>query len=390
MGSRRLYPACLKHPGNGGVSVSKRVRNIVCGSSAGHVMDIRPIKLSREEFEFFPFATEADLADLHQLGGTWDGDEICKFIEKIKLRRARELFIGICPMCLEDALSINVQKLAKEFNQRHAIVPPPETSTATMLEISEIAGQVDFSAALKRNDLANPALDILALAIREGDIDRFLRRDGNLNKYNSPTWIIWALQFLPNYQKTTSQCHESYGFDEAQAMLSHLNESEEIIWVAIQTSTHLLILLIAASSYDIVGCMAVKSVVKERPIFLTRKDLLSDEQFWPSFYLVQATTVASHNQPDHLYLIKAEGVGIIGYSKKFDLCTTDIAEATTAEAAQHVQWFGFDHRWRWFAATLKEIREAKLDKYLVGSKKHISMDAPIEPVMQDGETQKTD
>jgi len=378
------YVICEKHGAGGTSSVSNRVWNIVRGSSAGNAMDIRLVKLFHGEFESLEFVTDEDIADLHQIGGVWNGSELCEFPEEEEAECALGLLTAICPRCLEEILMTRISELVRVFNQRNAIVPTLRSVPATIAKISEIAGPVDFTAVLRRNDFAKPALDILELAIREGDINRFLRRDGNMNQYTRE--VTGALQ--SRIKDMTEQSREFYGFEESIAVISCLDEAEKISWAGIQTSTHLLILLIAESSYNVVGCMSIKSVVQEQPVFLPGLDESSDGRFWPSFYLVQAATVASHNQPDHLYLIKVEGVGIIGYSKKFNLCTSDIAAASTAETAPRAQWFGFDHRWRWCAATLEEIREAQLDKYLVGSKKHISMKASIEPVIQDGEPPK--
>jgi len=124
------------------------------------------------------------------------------------------------------------------------------------MKISEIAKRVDFASVLKRSDLVKPALDILELAIREGDIDRFLQHDGNLNKY-SRTGMIGLLRL--RIKNLTAHGREFYGFDEALAAVSRLDDTEQISWTGIQTSTQLLMLLFVESSCNVVGCMSLKS-----------------------------------------------------------------------------------------------------------------------------------
>lgn len=91
-----------------------------------------------------------------------------------------------------------------------------------------------------------------------------------------------------------------------------------------------------------------------------------------------AHCVAEYVQSDYLYLMKLRDGRIIGYSAEFEYGTSDISgatncgeiEACTPERHSHVKWFGVPPEMAedWVPATLAEIKEQHLDKYLIGWK----------------------
>ncbi|WP_179949183.1 hypothetical protein [Burkholderia sp. RF4-BP95] len=89
---------------------------------------------------------------------------------------------------------------------------------------------------------------------------------------------------------------------------------------------------------------------------------------------------AGFGHGDELHLIKLSDGRVIGYSSEFDSCTADMADACMGESASHANWLGWDEAWQWRAATLEEIKALKLDKYLIGSKKDMKLNTPIEPL----------
>ncbi|WP_157376024.1 hypothetical protein [Burkholderia ubonensis] len=97
-------------------------------------------------------------------------------------------------------------------------------------------------------------------------------------------------------------------------------------------------------------------------------------------YYVVAAYDAGFGHGDELHLIALSDGRLIGYSSEFDSCTTDIADACVAESASCAKWFGWDEGWQWRAATLEEIKALKLDKYVIGSKKDMKLNTPIEPL----------
>jgi hypothetical protein len=130
------------------------------------------------------------------------------------------------------------------------------------MRIREISRHVDFTSVVKRRDLSKPALDVLETAISRGDVEDFLQRDGNLDEY-SRAGMIGLLRLRS--ENLAAQGREYHGFDEALAAVNGLEDTEQISWMAIQTVAHLLVLLIKVSSYDVIGCMSLKRIVKKRP-----------------------------------------------------------------------------------------------------------------------------
>ncbi|MBI0329106.1 hypothetical protein [Burkholderia plantarii] len=97
------------------------------------------------------------------------------------------------------------------------------------------------------------------------------------------------------------------------------------------------------------------------------------------YYVVTAHDTG-FGQGDELHLIKLADGRLIGYSSEFDVCTTDIVNACTAENSRYTKWFDFDDQWKWRAATLEEIRASQLDKYLIGWKKDMKLSTEIIPL----------
>ncbi|WP_124579297.1 hypothetical protein [Burkholderia contaminans] len=97
------------------------------------------------------------------------------------------------------------------------------------------------------------------------------------------------------------------------------------------------------------------------------------------YYVVAACDVG-FGHGDELHLIKLSDGRLIGYSSEFDSCTTDIADACASESASCANWFGWDEEWQWRAATFEEIKALGLGKYVIGSKKDMKLNTPIEPL----------
>lgn len=130
------------------------------------------------------------------------------------------------------------------------------------MKIREISNHVDFASITGRQDLSKPALDVLATAIGRGDLEEFLRHEGNLDEF-SRAGMIGLLQLRSNNLR--AQGRECHGFDEALAVVTSLDDSERICWMAVPTSEHLLVLLLAVSSYAVLACMSLKRNDKKRP-----------------------------------------------------------------------------------------------------------------------------
>ena len=130
------------------------------------------------------------------------------------------------------------------------------------MKIREISRHIDFSSIVKRSDLSKSALDVLADAIGNGDLDKFLQQDGNLDEYSQASMTGLLQLHTGNLRAQGRECH---GFEEALAVVTALGEAEPICWMAVPTSEHLVVLLVGASSYAALGCMSVKRIVKERP-----------------------------------------------------------------------------------------------------------------------------
>lgn len=97
-------------------------------------------------------------------------------------------------------------------------------------------------------------------------------------------------------------------------------------------------------------------------------------------YYVTAAFDTGFGQGDELHLIKLDDGRLIGYSSEFDVCTADIADASAIETSHRAKWFGWNETWKWRAATWKEIEELKLNRYVIGSKKDMKINSPIEPI----------
>ncbi|MEM5373065.1 hypothetical protein V4C53_44775 [Paraburkholderia azotifigens] len=96
------------------------------------------------------------------------------------------------------------------------------------------------------------------------------------------------------------------------------------------------------------------------------------------YYVTSAYDVGGNG--DELHLIKLSDGRIIGYSSEFDICTSDIAEASSEEACRNARWFHWDDNWSWAPAKLEEIREVDLDKFLIGSKVDMKVKTPVDPL----------
>lgn len=129
------------------------------------------------------------------------------------------------------------------------------------MKIREIPEHVDFSSLVERYDFSKPAWDVLSTAVRKGDLNTFLQQEGNLDEY-SREGMIGLLQLrLSNLRRQGRECH---GFEEALAAVIALGDTQRICWMAIPTTEHLLIVLIEASSYEVLACMSLKRIVKDR------------------------------------------------------------------------------------------------------------------------------
>lgn len=87
-----------------------------------------------------------------------------------------------------------------------------------------------------------------------------------------------------------------------------------------------------------------------------------------------------YEQSDYLCLIWVEAKGVVGYAAEFDSCTLNVEDACVAENSNRASWFGWDDEWEWRPATLKEIEERGLGKYLIGAKRDMKLSTPIESV----------
>ncbi|MGH8780357.1 hypothetical protein [Paraburkholderia sp.] len=130
------------------------------------------------------------------------------------------------------------------------------------MKIREIALHIDFESVAKRGDLSGPALDILREAIDHGDLRNFLKQEGNLDEY-SHAGMVGLLQLRS--KNLAKQGREHYGFTEALEAVEKLGDDERISWMAIPTLRHLLVLLINVSNRDVIGCMSLRRLDKERP-----------------------------------------------------------------------------------------------------------------------------
>lgn len=88
--------------------------------------------------------------------------------------------------------------------------------------------------------------------------------------------------------------------------------------------------------------------------------------------------VDCYEQSDSLFLIKIDGLGVIGYAADFDSCKTDVADACTADDAHRAKWFAWNDEWNWRSTTLAKIKTLKLEKYLIGTKKGMKLQTPME------------
>jgi len=130
------------------------------------------------------------------------------------------------------------------------------------MRICELARHVDFASVVKRNDLSNQALNVLRNAIDRGDLEDFLRQDGNLDEY-SRDGMIGLLRL--RIENLTKRGREFHGFSEAITVVECLGKDDHVSWAAIQTLTHLLVMLIKVSNYDVIGCMSLTRSDKKRP-----------------------------------------------------------------------------------------------------------------------------
>lgn len=127
----------------------------------------------------------------------------------------------------------------------------------------EIAQHIDFVSILTRNDLSKSALDVLSLAIDQGDLDNVLQQDGNLDEY-SRTGMIGLLELRA--RNLAAQRRQFHGFGEALAAVRRLEDTERVSWMAVSMPSHLLIILIKVSDYAVLGCMSLKRIGKEHPV----------------------------------------------------------------------------------------------------------------------------
>ncbi|WP_186032336.1 hypothetical protein [Burkholderia gladioli] len=98
------------------------------------------------------------------------------------------------------------------------------------------------------------------------------------------------------------------------------------------------------------------------------------------YYVVMAVDVDGYEQSDYLCLIWVEEKGVVGYAAEFDACTVNIEDACVAENSNRASWFGWDDKWKWRSATLEEIKKRGLEKYLIGSKRDMRLNTPIDSI----------
>ena len=99
------------------------------------------------------------------------------------------------------------------------------------------------------------------------------------------------------------------------------------------------------------------------------------------YYVAMAYDAGGFGQSDYLYLIKLSDGRLIGYSGEFDVCTSDIEEACSPERHYFAKWFRCpDEDAGWVPATLDEIKSLKAEKCLIGSKKDMKVQTPVEPI----------
>jgi hypothetical protein len=122
------------------------------------------------------------------------------------------------------------------------------------MKILDIAQHVNLSLVVERTDLSQPAREILHHAITCGDVDKFFSQDGNLDEY-SKDGMLGLIQIRE--KGLTDQRREHYGFLEAMEIVKCLPEDEKICWLAIETTNHLLVILVRISNFEVIGCMSV-------------------------------------------------------------------------------------------------------------------------------------
>src|SRR5215472_2113147 len=99
------------------------------------------------------------------------------------------------------------------------------------------------------------------------------------------------------------------------------------------------------------------------------------------YFVAMAYDVDNVRQSDYLYLIKLRSGRIAGYASEFETFTYDIEDACSAERNHLAKWFCLpDEEWQWTPATLEEIKSLGLEKCLIGSKKDMKIETPMDPV----------
>ena len=99
------------------------------------------------------------------------------------------------------------------------------------------------------------------------------------------------------------------------------------------------------------------------------------------YFVAMAHDVDDMKQSDYLHLVKLRNGRIAGFASEFETFTYDIEDVCTAVSTYLAKWFRLsDEEFQVTPATLEEIKSLGLEKCLIGSKKDMKIQTPIDPM----------
>lgn len=109
---------------------------------------------------------------------------------------------------------------------------------------------------------------------------------------------------------------------------------------------------------------------------------MKQKYFLSDAYCIDLLGNGERGAGDELYLLKNTEGKIFGCSSEFELCTFDIAKASSCVKCNEVEWFSWDDVDLNSPATLEEIKQSGLLPFVIGYRNEWHCSEPIHPLEQ--------
>ncbi len=98
------HARCERHGSQPAELVTNNVIDLIRNGMGADFKRVFPMTLVYQELEYPGYGATEDRTILQSLGGVWDSEEICTFVDEDAMEKAIGLFSAICAKCLAEVL----------------------------------------------------------------------------------------------------------------------------------------------------------------------------------------------------------------------------------------------------------------------------------------------